>query len=93
MMRTYHTRSANEKMTDIRSEVATCFSNVFPDLAAGDIPRASQASLVQWDSVAHVTLLSAISEEFQLDLDEESFESLTSYLLIVDFVESKMQHG
>ena len=93
MMTTYRTRFTNEKMTDIQSGVANCFSNVFPDLAAGDIQRASQASLVQWDSVAHVTLLSAISEEFQLDLDEESFESLTSYLLIVDFVESKMQHG
>lgn len=76
-------------MTDIGSGVANCFSNVFPDLAAGDIPRASQASLAQWDSVAHVTLLSAIAEEFQLDLDEESFETLTSYPLIVDFVESK----
>jgi len=76
-------------MTDIGPGVANCFSNVFPDLAAGDIPRASQASLAQWDSVAHVTLLAAIAEEFQVDLDEEAFESLTSYSLIVDFVESK----
>jgi len=34
-----------------------------------------------------VTLLSVISEEFQIELDYESFESLTSYLLIVEFVE------
>lgn len=80
-------------MTDIGSGVANCFSNVFPDLAPGDIPRASQAALAQWDSVAHVTLLSAVAEEFQLDLDEEAFESLTSYLLIVDFVESKRRNG
>ena len=76
-------------MTDIGSGVANCFSNVFPDLALGDIPRASQASLAQWDSVAHVTLLAAIAEEFQVDLDEEALESLTSYSLIVDFVESR----
>ena len=31
--------------------------------------------------------------EDQLDLDEESLESLTSYLLIVDFVESRTQRG
>jgi len=74
-------------MTDIQSRVAQCFLNVFPDVAAADFPRASQASLTQWDSVAHVTLLSAISEEFQMELDEESFESLTSYLLILDRVE------
>jgi acyl carrier protein len=77
-------------MTDIQSRVAACFMGVFPDLAEGDVTRASQSSLSQWDSVAHVTLLSAIAEEFQIELDEESFESLASYLLIVDFVEDRL---
>lgn len=77
-------------MTDIQSRVSQCFLNVFPDLAAADLPRASQASLTQWDSVAHITLLSAISEEFQIELDEETFESLTSYLLIVDSLENQV---
>ena len=76
-------------MSDIESRISGCFLNVFPDLAPGDLPRASQASLPQWDSVAHVTLLSLISEEFQIELDEEAFQSLASYLLIVDFVESR----
>ena len=77
-------------MSHIQSRVAACFMSVFPDLAEGDVTRASQASLSQWDSVAHVTLLSAIAEEFQIELDEESFESLASYLLIVDFVEGQL---
>ena len=77
-------------MTNIPSRVSQCFLNVFPDLAAADLPRVSQAALPQWDTVAHVTLLSAISEEFQIELDDESFESLTSYLLVVDFVESQV---
>jgi acyl carrier protein len=77
-------------MTDIQSRLSKCFLNVFPDLTEADLPRASHASLVQWDSVAHVTLLSAISEEFQIELDDDSFESLTSYLLIADFVESQV---
>ncbi len=75
-------------MTSISSRVSQCFLNVFPDVAEADLPRASQAALAQWDSVAHVTLLSAIAEEFQIEWDEESFESLTSYLLVVDFVEN-----
>ena len=37
-----------------------------------------------------MTLLSAICEEFQIELDDDSFESLTSYSLIVDFVESQV---
>jgi acyl carrier protein len=80
----------SKKMSDIQPRVATCFMNVFPDLAEADVPRASQASIAQWDSVAHVTLLSAIAEEFQIELDEESFESLSSYLLVVDFVEGRV---
>ena len=74
--------------SSIPSRVSQCFLNVFPDLTAADLPRASQAGLAQWDSVAHVTLLSAICEEFQIELDDDSFETLTSYLLVVDFVES-----
>ncbi len=77
-------------MSNIPSRVAACFLSVFPELAEGDVARASQASLAQWDSVAHVTLLSAIAEEFQIELDEESFESLISYPLIVDFVEERV---
>jgi acyl carrier protein len=77
-------------MTDIPSRVTQCFLTIFPDLAAPDVSRASQATLPQWDSVAHVTLLAAISEEFQIELDDESFESLNSYLMIVDFVDRQI---
>lgn len=75
-------------MSTIPSRVSQCFLEVFPTLAQPDVPRASQAALPEWDSVAHVTLLSAIAEEFQLDLDDDSFESLTSYPLVLDFVET-----
>ena len=77
-------------MTNIPSRVTQCFLNVFPDLTAADVPRASQASLPQWDSVTHVILLASLSEEFQIELDDESFESMTSYLLILDFVERQV---
>lgn len=80
-------------MNDIESRVSDCFLNVFPELTGAEIPRASHASLARWDSVAHITLLSAIAEEFEFELDEASFESLTSYLLIVDYVENQARHG
>jgi acyl carrier protein len=75
-------------MTDIQSRVANCFSNVFPELAPADMPAASQESVAGWDSVAHITLLSALAEEFQFELDEEPLEALTSYNLIVEYVEA-----
>jgi acyl carrier protein len=80
-------------MTNIQSRVSQCFLTVFPGLTAAGLPSASQATLPQWDSVAHITLLSAISEEFQIELDDESFESLTSYLLVVEFVATQVAPG
>jgi len=75
-------------MQDIPSRVAECFLSVFPELKLSDLPGASHESLTQWDSVAHVRLLATIAEEFQIELDDESFDSLTSYPLIVSFVET-----
>jgi len=70
-----------------------CFANVFPELALADIAQASQDSLARWDSVAHITLLSAIAEEFQCELDEEFLETLTSYGSIVEYVQARARHS
>lgn len=77
-------------MTEIESRVSKCFGNVFPELAEADRARASQASLAAWDSVAHITLLSAVSEEFGVDLEDESYESLSSFPLVVECVKEKL---
>ena len=76
-------------MNDTKEKVARCFSNVFPDIRQDEIPRASTASLAAWDSVAHITLLSSIAEEFGVDFELEDFEELVSYPLIVDYLENK----
>ena len=80
-------------MNNIQQRVTRCFSNVFPDLSEHEIPRASTTSIAAWDSVAHVTLLSAIAEEFGHTLELEDFEELTSYRLIVDRLENAKQNA
>jgi acyl carrier protein len=80
-------------MNDIKDRVARCFSNVFPDIRQEEIPRASTASLAAWDSVAQVTLLSSVAEEFGLDFEVEDFEELVSYPLILDYLERKSVDG
>jgi acyl carrier protein len=80
-------------MSDIQERVVRCFSNVFPDLPADEIPRASTASLAAWDSVAHVTLLSSIAEEFGQPFEIEDYEELVSYPLIVDHIENQARHA
>jgi acyl carrier protein len=80
-------------MNDIQERVTQCFSNVFPDLRAEEIPRASTASLASWDSVAHITLLSSIAEEFGQSFELEDFEELVSYALIVDRLEEHARNA
>ena len=76
-------------MSDIRQRVTQCFSNVFPDLPEDQIPRASTASLAAWDSVAHITLLSSVAEEFGQSFELEDYEELVSFPLIVDRLENQ----
>ena len=80
-------------MNNIHQRVTRCFANVFPELGEGEIPRATTASVAAWDSVAHVTLLSAIAQEFGHSLQLEDFEELTSYELIVDHLENASQNA
>lgn len=77
-------------MNDIKDRVNRCFSNVFPDVPPAEFVRASTASLAAWDSLAQVTLLSSIGEEFGVSFELEDFEELVSYPLIVDYLESKV---
>lgn len=76
-------------MTDARTRLTQCFANVFPDLPAEQLPKATTASLPAWDSLAHVTLLSAIGEEFSLDIPPDDFVELTSYAAIADYLASR----
>jgi acyl carrier protein len=76
-------------MTDIESRVRDCFRNVFPDVDPARLPEASLEVTPQWDSVAHVTLLAALAEEFGTEMDDDWFSSLTSYQDVLEFARAK----
>ena len=78
-------------MSNINQRVAACFANIFPDLRPEEIPLASAATLATWDSVAQVTLLASIAEEFGIELEMSDFDELVSYALIVEFLEQKLK--
>ena len=73
-------------MNQLTDRLASCFRTVFPDLTEGQIRSASQATLPQWDSVASITLVNVMDDEFgmQFDMDEltalDSFSAVHQYL-------------
>ncbi len=66
-------------MDNVRDKLAKCMSLTFPGLSPGAISSASVETVREWDSVAMVTLLSLIGEEFGMDVDFEAFEGATSF--------------
>lgn len=76
-----------------RDRLIECFATVFPELPPGEIPAASTGTVKNWDSIAHITLLSAIAEDLGIELDTEDFGKLTSFAAIAEFAERKIAHN
>ena len=53
------------------------------------IPAASVDSVAEWDSMAQITLLSLIGEEFGIDIDFEEFEGAVSFTDILARVQQR----
>jgi acyl carrier protein len=71
-------------MDEMREKLAGCFHIVFPDLPPEAVYTASQSNTPQWDSVAAISLVNVIEEEFGIELDFETLAELTSFPLILD---------
>jgi len=81
-------------MEDVLHErLVRCFERAFPDLNRSDIPTANQSLVSNWDSIAQVTLLSLIGEEFGMEIDFEEFEGATSFEAILNVVRARVSNG
>jgi acyl carrier protein len=81
-------------MQDQHSErLVGCFEQVFGHLSRVDIRSATHETVAEWDSVAHVTLLSLIGEEFGVEIDFVEFEEASSFQAIQELMRRKMGSG
>ena len=76
-------------MSNTQERLINCFSIVFPNLSTEEILRASTASVATWDSLATVTLVSVIEEEFGLTITPGEYEYLVSFELVRECLEGK----
>lgn len=74
-------------MDHIRDRLRDCFRTVFPDLSDKQIESAARAELSEWDSLATLTLLTVVEEEFELELDDRAVEQFDSYAAVELVVE------
>ena len=73
-------------MTDVGDRLVRCFSSVFPTLTEEEIRAADVAALITLDSLAGVTLVAVIDEEFGVEMDLEGLLELGTFHTIQQHV-------
>jgi len=77
-------------MDELEKRLAACFSTVMPELTAEEIRQASATTVKSWDSVATVTLIAVVEEEFGISVEVDdparfdSFQRFLEYLREVE---------
>jgi acyl carrier protein len=75
-------------VNNLEARLARCFSIVFPDLDATAIACATMDGVETWDSMATVTLINVVEEEFGIQIAPESIEELTSFHECLNYLRS-----
>jgi len=73
-------------MPDMRSRLVECFRAVFTDLSNEAIPDVSMNSVANWDSLATITLVSVVQEEFGLQIEPEDLGQFVAFDRIREYV-------
>jgi acyl carrier protein len=78
-------------MHDSEERLVDVFQDVFPDLPAGKIRSATQSSVAGWESVAGIQLMNEVEERFSIVVDYDRAAELTSFALILAYVEERLR--
>ena len=66
-------------MDETQTRLSSCFLAVFPDLHSEEISSATSANVLGWDSVAGVTLLAVVEEEFGISIEVDDLSRFNSF--------------
>jgi acyl carrier protein len=80
-------------MDEMEGRLIRCFSSVFPDLAAEQIRVASAESVPAWDSLAAVTLVAVLQEEFGLQINLIDLPELVSFVAVRNYIRKHSSHS
>ena len=73
-------------MADVETRLVGCFQAVFPNLSEADVKVASQERIEQWDSVAAITLVNVIEEEFSIQIDYDRLPDLDTFRKVLEYL-------
>jgi acyl carrier protein len=73
-------------MDDVEARLIRCFSAVFPQLSNQEIGLASMETLEAWDSIAAITLVIVVEEEFKIQFEPSVLGHFVSFRSILDYL-------
>jgi acyl carrier protein len=74
-------------MDNLEHRLVRCFSSVFPSLNEDQIRNASVDSVPDWHSLASVTLISVVQEEFGVQVGLMDLPNLVSFSAVQNYVQ------
>jgi acyl carrier protein len=80
-------------MDEKQMRLAGCFLAVFPELSSDRIMEASSISVQNWDSVAGVTLLTVVEEEFGIIIEDDDFARFNSFKGFLNYLQGTENGG
>lgn len=66
-------------MNDLDKRLIRCISSIFPTLSEDEIRACNVSDLIATDSLAAVTLVTLLDEEFKVDFDLEGLLALDKF--------------
>ena len=76
-------------MDNVEARLLRCFSVIFPEVNENDLRNASMENVEDWDSVATVTLINVVEEEFDIQIALEDVEDMMSFRLFLNYLKSR----
>lgn len=78
-------------MPELDDRLTRCFASVFPSVPPDQIHGASVESVPTWDSLAAVTLIAVLEQEFNTQIDLMELPELTSYQAVRDYLQKQIK--
>jgi acyl carrier protein len=78
-------------MPELDDRLTRCFASVFPALSPDQIRAASVETVPDWDSLAAVTLIAVLEEEFNTQIDLMEMPEFTSYQAVRDYLQKQIK--
>jgi acyl carrier protein len=78
-------------MSELDDRLTRCFASVFPALSSEELHNASMETVPDWDSLAAVTLVAVLEQEFNTPIDMMDLPELTSYDTVRNYLQKQNQ--